>query len=152
MKTIYGATALAALAGLATAKDQQTFSVLRFNGMVTQGRMDPIVSPGEDSQHVHGVLGGIGFHKSATKDDLMNSECTSAKVQGDNSAYWFPTLYFKDPNNDEVESVNMYYANVYYLYAPSCPLSASLFEILYSPFFFLASMPLTTRSRPSRPA
>lgn len=114
MRTIYGA-ALAALIAAAAAKDEQTFAVLRFNGMVTQGRMDPIVSPGEPSQHVHGVVGGSGFSMDATGEDLLNSECTTAKVQGDNSAYWFPTLYFKDPGTEKLEPVNFYYASVYYL-------------------------------------
>jgi hypothetical protein len=47
----------------------------------------------------------------------MNSKCTSATVQGDNSAYWFPTLYFKDPGTQKLEPVPFYYASVYYLYA-----------------------------------
>ena len=149
MKAIYSSAALAALAGLAAAKDEGTFAVLHFNGLLTKGRMDPIVSPGEDSQHVHGVLGGSGFHKSATGDDLMNSECSTAKVKGDNSAYWFPTLYFKDPGTEEVEPVNFYYANVYYLYAP-VPITLFLLEGSYLLSIFPASRPPTTRSRPSR--
>lgn len=100
------------------ANAESTFSVLRFHHMLTEGRMDPIVSPGEPSQHVHGILGGSGFHMGATGEDLMNSQCTTATVQGDNSAYWFPTLYFQDPGTEELEPVPFYYASVYYLYVP----------------------------------
>lgn len=114
MKTIYSA-ALAAFVGAVAAKDESTFAVLHFTGLLTQGRMDPIVSPGVPSQHVHGVLGGSGFKMGATGDDLLNSECSTAKVKGDNSAYWFPTLYFRDPSTTELEPVPFYYANVYYL-------------------------------------
>lgn len=109
------ALATALLAASVGAKDTRTFAVMHFNGLLTRGRMDPIVSPGETSQHVHGVLGGSGFSTTATGDDMMGSECTTAKATGDNSAYWFPTVYFKDPETEKLEPVNFYYANVYYL-------------------------------------
>lgn len=108
---------LAALAGTAVAsKDETTFAVLRFNNKaVTRGRMDPIVSPGEVSNHVHNVMGGSGFSSSATVEDLENSKCSNAMVKGDNSAYWFPTVYFYDKSNSSFESVEVDYVNVYYL-------------------------------------
>lgn len=108
--------ALAALAGSAAAKDDRTFAVLRFtNEQICQGRMDPIVAPGKVSSHVHSVFGASGFGMNATKDDLMNSKCTSARVKGDNSAYWVPSVYFKDPKTKEMTAVDVFYANVYYL-------------------------------------
>ncbi|KAL6869459.1 hypothetical protein ACO1O0_000785 [Amphichorda felina] len=116
MKYTYGA-ALAALIGTAAAKDDRTFAVLRFNNKaLTKGRMDPIISPGQTSQHVHTVMGGSGFGKGATGDDLMNSQCSTAKIKGDNSAYWFPSLYFKDPNTGKFEDVGVDYVNVYYFF------------------------------------
>ncbi|KAI9166821.1 hypothetical protein HJFPF1_02936 [Paramyrothecium foliicola] len=112
-------TTIAAVAAMATgamaAHEKSTFAVLRFNGkQLTKGRMDPNVSPGKPSNHVHTIMGGSGFSMSATGDDLMKSECSNAKIKGDNSNYWFPSLYFKDPNNGSVEAVDVFYVNAYY--------------------------------------
>lgn len=110
------ANTVAALAGVAAAKDTGTFAVLHFNGKeLTKGRVDPIISPGEVFTHVHSVMGGSNFGKSATGKDLLESNCSNANVKGDNSAYWFPSLYFHDPKTGEFESVDMYYFNAYYL-------------------------------------
>ncbi|KAJ9240277.1 hypothetical protein DTO169E5_4065 [Paecilomyces variotii] len=57
-------------------------------------RVDPLMSPGEISQHVHVVAGGKNFGPNADQDSLMNSECTSCAVTQDKSAYWAPGLYF----------------------------------------------------------
>jgi hypothetical protein len=111
------ATAAAVLASTAMAAHEKgTFAVLRFNGKeLTKGRMDPSVSPGKPSKHVHSIMGASGFSMSATADDLLKSECSNAKVKGDFSNYWFPSLYFKDPNNGSYESVSISYVNAYYL-------------------------------------
>lgn len=116
------APALAAMlaAALATAvgaaKDERTFAVLRFtNNQLTKGRMDPIVSPGKPSEHVHVVMGGSNFGLSSKGDDLVKSNCTNSQIKGDNSNYWFPALYFHDTQNDTFESVDIFYVNVYYL-------------------------------------
>lgn len=110
-------TAVAAFAaGAMAAHPKGTFAVLRFTGkQLTKGRMDPNVSPGKPSKHVHNIMGGSGFSMSATAEDLQKSECSNALVKGDNSNYWFPSVYFKDPNNGSIESVNINYVNAYYL-------------------------------------
>lgn len=93
-----------------------TFSVLRFNSkQLTKGRMDPIVSPNAISTHVHTIMGGNGFSMNSTGDDLISSSCTNAGVVGDNSNYWFPSLYFKDPHTSKIQAVNISYVNIYYL-------------------------------------
>ncbi|KAJ3800140.1 hypothetical protein GGU11DRAFT_774411 [Lentinula aff. detonsa] len=61
------------------------------NNVLTTQRMDPIVSPGEVSSHVHSVLGGSGFGLNVSTSILQGSECTSIPVQEDKSNYWFPT-------------------------------------------------------------
>ncbi|ATY61133.1 WSC domain protein [Cordyceps militaris CM01] len=114
-------TTVAALTSLlsvtAAAKDKRTFAVLHFtNKQLTIARADPIVTPGKPSSHVHHVLGGSGFGLSSTGEDLKNSKCSTAKVKGDNSNYWFPSLYFKDPKSGNLESVELFYANVYYFF------------------------------------
>lgn len=107
---------LAALVGAVAAKDERTFAVLRFtNKQLTQGRMDPIVSPGQTSSHVHTIMGASNFGKSSTGEKIVNSQCTNALVKGDNSNYWFPSLYFHDEEADTFEAVEVFYVNAYYL-------------------------------------
>ena len=110
--------ALAALSATTAmaAKDERTFAVLRFtSNSLTRGRMDPIVAPGQISTHVHNVLGGSGFSISSTGKDLQDSKCSNAMVKGDNSNYWYPALYFKDPKTGKFEDVEVFYTNAYYL-------------------------------------
>ncbi|UNI14319.1 hypothetical protein JDV02_000959 [Purpureocillium takamizusanense] len=112
------ATSLAALAGFAAAaKDGRTFAVLHFNDkQLTIGRADPIVNPGVSSPHLHHILGGSAFGLNSTGKDLQKSKCTSAQVTGDNSNYWFPSLYFRDPKTAKYEPVELFYAQVYYFF------------------------------------
>ncbi|ODA82763.1 hypothetical protein RJ55_01272 [Drechmeria coniospora] len=119
MKLAPAATLL--LAGAASAaKDRRTFAVLRFNNkQLTKGRMDPIVNPGQVSPHVHSVLGGSGFALGSTGGDLVRSNCSTAMIKGDNSNYWFPSLYFKDPKTGRFEDVDIFYANAYYFFEPT---------------------------------
>ncbi|PON27983.1 WSC domain-containing protein [Trichoderma gamsii] len=113
--TLAGAAALTGAA--MAAKDSRTFAVLRFTnkGLVTT-RADPIVQPGGPSGHVHNVLGGSNFGFSSTGQDLLKSNCSTALVKGDFSNYWYPTLYFHDPKTGLLESVDVYYTNVYYFF------------------------------------
>ncbi|KAF5017881.1 hypothetical protein F66182_10159, partial [Fusarium sp. NRRL 66182] len=82
MKSTF-ATAAALLAGAATAAHETgTFAVLRFtNNQLTKGRMDPILFPGLTSTHVHHIMGGSGFSKSSTGEDLLKSKCSNALVK-----------------------------------------------------------------------
>lgn len=84
-----------------------------------EGRVDPIVTPGKTSSHVHTIQGGSNFGISATGQDMMDSNCSSALIEGDNSAYWVPKLYFHDKATGMVEDVRMYYMNIYYFFEPT---------------------------------
>jgi hypothetical protein len=98
------------------AHDRRTFAVLRFNGKeIVRGRIDPIVFPGRVSEHEHGALGGSRFAADTTGESIARSRCTNAKAADDNSAYWFPWLYFQDPGTRKFEPVEISYVNVYYL-------------------------------------
>ena len=114
-------TTVVALAGAVEAgKDKRTFAVLHFNNkMLTKGRVDPIVSPGKTASHVHNVLGGSGFGLSSNGQDLASSKCSTAMVKGDNSNYWYPSLYFKDPKSGTYEDVEVFYTNAYYFFEPT---------------------------------
>jgi hypothetical protein len=111
------ATLMAVSPAIVAAKDSRTFAVLRFNGKeLTRARADPIVSPGKTASHVHSILGGSGFSLSSNGEDLKNSKCSNAKIKGDNSNYWYPAMYFKDPKTGELEDVEVFYTNAYYFF------------------------------------
>jgi hypothetical protein len=113
-------TFVATFAASATAysANGRTFAVNHFygNGPLVMGRMDPIVSPGVASGHVHAVQGGNAFALTMTDDQALGSTCTSSLVKNDKSNYWTPSLYFVDPKNGSIESVDMFYMNVYYFF------------------------------------
>lgn len=113
--TLVAATMAAAVRA---AQSEQTFAVLRFHGdkPMMEGRVDPIVAPGKAAKHAHMIQGGSAFSTTSTGEDLMNSECSSALIEGDNSAYWVPKLYFHDTDTGLLEDVDMYYMNVYYFF------------------------------------
>ncbi|ROV94730.1 hypothetical protein VSDG_06120 [Cytospora chrysosperma] len=118
----YSSATLAALAvTVQAAKDSRTFAVLRFygDGPLMEGRVDPIVSPGETSAHVHTIMGGSNMGISATGESLMESNCSNALVVGDNSGYWVPKLYFHDQDAGTLEPVDLFYMNVYYFFEPT---------------------------------
>ncbi|QRW05952.1 hypothetical protein RhiLY_04951 [Ceratobasidium sp. AG-Ba] len=62
-------------------------------------RVDPLVNPGANGEHVHTVVGGSAFSPtSTTHDSLANSKCSSSSLQDDKSAYWSPSLYYVHSN------------------------------------------------------
>ena len=112
------ALALATLAAAKPPSNSRTYAVNYFygNGPLTEGRLDPIVSPGQNpSNHVHTFMGGSGLQATMGLDTALNAGCTNSKPKADNSNYWWPNLYFHDPNNGSFIDVDMYYAKVYYL-------------------------------------
>ncbi|KAF8158279.1 hypothetical protein B0H34DRAFT_846084 [Crassisporium funariophilum] len=75
-------------------------------GPLVQERVDPIISPGSyPSNHVHTIHGGSNFAPNSTFDTLRASKCTSCLVPQDMSNYWFPKLYFQDPQTKLFEPV-----------------------------------------------
>ena len=113
------ATTLATLAALASAaKNERTFAVLRFNGdgFLTEGPMDPVVNPGAQSTHYHSIMGGSNFGTTVEGEQLLDSDCTTAKIKNDKSNYWIPSLYFQDPKNGTFQKVPLFYMNVYYFF------------------------------------
>lgn len=67
-------------------------------GRIQLGRVDPIISPGQVSGHVHTVSGPNNFGVSSTSQSLTGAYCTSCPVQSDKSAYWTPQLYYRYGN------------------------------------------------------
>ncbi|KAI0000276.1 hypothetical protein F4779DRAFT_148644 [Xylariaceae sp. FL0662B] len=109
---------LATAVASASAKDEGSFAVLRFNNVggqfSTEGRMDPIVSPGAVSTHSHGIMGGSNFGLTVSGDQLLDSQCSNTMIVNDKSNYWVPNLWFQSPVNGTFKKVDLFYMNVYY--------------------------------------
>ena len=55
----------------------QAFWRVSCAGVTGIGLIDPIVSPGKPSSHIHTIKGASGLAESTTVDNLLNSKCTS---------------------------------------------------------------------------
>ncbi|RMZ78930.1 hypothetical protein DV737_g3726, partial [Chaetothyriales sp. CBS 132003] len=84
---------------------------------ITTQRLDPLVSPGEISSHVHQIVGGNAFAPTLSYNDTQAEDvCTTCFVSTDHSNYWIPSLYFQYANGsfesvDQVGSTSVYYFN-----------------------------------------
>lgn len=87
-------------------------------GELGNGRVDPIMSPGHPSQHLHVMFGAsseylssymqeepetmanvvVDFGLDPTIDELLASNCTSCSIVQDHSVYWAPRMYFQHSN------------------------------------------------------
>lgn len=79
-------------------------------------RVDPIISPGKASAHVHLGMGGSNWAPSMDEDTALNSSCTSTQAKADKSVYWTPRLSFRSPQNGSYISVAATQDKVYYRY------------------------------------
>ena len=78
------------------------------------GRVDPIISPGKASAHVHMGMGNSNFGPFLDGDSALNASCTSAQAKADKSAYWTPRLSFRSPKNNSYIPVAATQEKVYY--------------------------------------
>lgn len=92
-------SALVSLALLGTA---QAFWRMPCHGRTGLARIDPLVDPGEVSDHSHAIHGGSNFGFDTTYEDLIDSNCTSCGVYQDKSVYWTPSLHFSYSNGTTV--------------------------------------------------
>ena len=77
-------------------------------------RVDPIVSPGKASAHVHLGMGGSNWSPSMEEETALHSSCTSTQAKADKSVYWTPRLSFRSPQNGSYISVAATQEKVYY--------------------------------------
>lgn len=94
----------------------RTFAVNHFygKGPLLEARLDPIISPGGPSGHVHTIQGGNAFAETMGDSAAIGSTCTSSLVKADKSNYWTPKVYFQ-AENGSLHDVDLFYMNVYYL-------------------------------------
>ncbi|EIW67152.1 hypothetical protein TREMEDRAFT_65020 [Tremella mesenterica DSM 1558] len=110
---------------------------------LAQGRLDPIVSPGGVSGHVHAIVGGSAFEPTYHYADNLQ-----AHVSIDKSNYWAPQLYRHNENGTfslvKFKGSNTYYETRRYEQEP-------IYE--FPPGFrMLAGNPWTTTFNESDPA
>ncbi|KAK5107029.1 hypothetical protein LTR62_001918 [Meristemomyces frigidus] len=74
-------------------------------GRLVLERIDPIISPGSVSGHVHTVSGGSGFGFNTSYEQQRESACSSCPIKQDLSAYWTPKLYYMNADGTTFEDV-----------------------------------------------
>jgi len=88
----------AALAAPIAAQESSYFTM--GTGMpVVLERVDPLMSAGKISNHVHSIVGGNGFAPTMDFAQTQTSDCSTVPVIPDKSNYWMPALYYKSPHN-----------------------------------------------------
>lgn len=117
---MYSKAALASVALGAScawaAQNSRTYGIGYFwDSPLVEARMDPIISPGQISTHVHTVVGGDGFSISMDNNAASNSQCTQSRVDGDKSNYWFPALYHHNTDGTFTK-VELDYVKAYYFF------------------------------------
>ena len=70
------------------------------------GRIDPIISPGQVSSHVHRISGGSNINVNSTYESMQESACTTCEIGADKSGYWTPLLYYEHANGTFEEVPN----------------------------------------------
>jgi hypothetical protein len=62
--------------------------------LLTNSRLDPVVSPNSVASHMHRIVGGGNFGAAYNFQDQVSASCTSASITVDKSNYWMPALYW----------------------------------------------------------
>jgi hypothetical protein len=79
-------------------------------------RLDPIVSPGIVSSHVHAITAPTNFGPNVTTSLLTSSKCGTMESQEDMSAYWVPAFYGRNQNGTlsalPYKGLSVYYLKV----------------------------------------
>jgi hypothetical protein len=72
--------------------------VVQCTSRLVDERVDPLVYPGQISDHVHAIAGGNGFDITMDYDKARASSCSTCNIKEDLSNYWTPKLYFQAQN------------------------------------------------------
>lgn len=120
MLTSYFLAAVAALSSAAQAR----WIFYDYNGnMLSYGRLDPIIAPGEVSAHVHMFQGANAVQTTYDYDTIREeSTCSTIIVQEDMSNYWTPAMYYWDGKDNFTlirGDFHIYYLNDHKSYDPN---------------------------------
>jgi hypothetical protein len=93
--------------------------------LVRQQRVDPIVSFGEPSHHVHDLFGNTSLVSTSTRKSLL-AGMTNCTAKGDRSGYWSPSLVSPRGRLVEPERAVFYYRNRPVEYRRTAPIPRGL--------------------------
>jgi len=79
-------------------------------------RIDPVISPGCLSDHVHTFYGASVISATTTYDDLRAAQGNSGNVEENPSLYWHPTVYKVEPSTGIRTKVPIWFASAYYVW------------------------------------
>lgn len=82
-------------------RDEISFSCLP----LTIEMSDPIMFPGNESDHLHLVAGGTAFQRTMAEDTARKAIGTTCGVEIDKSNYWVPELYHQTEGGFELVGV-----------------------------------------------
>lgn len=95
--------------------------IIQVNRSSVVTRLDPIISPGKVSGHVHRFYGSDfvdeNLHKASEMANL--AQCSTTAVQDDKSLYWVPQLYHRSPDGALSMVPSQYHSAYYFLKAPT---------------------------------
>ncbi|KAL9113706.1 MAG: hypothetical protein Q9227_002151 [Pyrenula ochraceoflavens] len=91
-----------------------SFFVIQGDPLVIE-RVDPFLSAGVPSNHVHNIFGADKFSANLDYDTMQQSTCNTFGPKDDNSNYWYPGWYFHDPKNGSFELVPTHLEIYYHL-------------------------------------
>ncbi|KAJ3467714.1 hypothetical protein MRS44_005278 [Fusarium solani] len=75
-------------------------------------RIDPLASPGRESDHMHTFWGSRAIGPNVTTSDELRSLCGTCTLKADRSEYWIPTLYYVSKKGTVPVRVSIFH--VYY--------------------------------------
>jgi len=79
-------------------------------------RIDPVISPGCLSDHVHTFYGASIISASTTYEDLRAAQGNSGNVEENPSLYWHPTVYQVEPSTGVRTKAPIWFASAYYVW------------------------------------
>ncbi|WWC65393.1 uncharacterized protein I303_108011 [Kwoniella dejecticola CBS 10117] len=77
--------------------------------------LDPIVSPNQQSSHMHKIIGGSRMAAFYNSDYYTGASCSSLRQQADKSNYWMPNLYVVDSSAGKYVPVPAHVRFYYFL-------------------------------------
>ncbi|KAK6906807.1 hypothetical protein I203_100794 [Kwoniella mangroviensis CBS 8507] len=77
--------------------------------------IDPIVSPNQQSSHMHKIIGGSRMSAFYNSDYYSAASCSSLRQQADKSNYWMPNLYVIDTDTNKFVPVPILARFYYFL-------------------------------------
>ncbi|WRT70456.1 uncharacterized protein IL334_007454 [Kwoniella shivajii] len=77
--------------------------------------IDPIVSPNQQSSHMHKIIGGSRMAAFYNSDYYTSASCSSLRQQADKSNYWMPNLYVVDSSTGKFVPVPAHVRFYYFL-------------------------------------